>query len=92
MGISVKKVRIFILPPRHITIIALMTTNIHIFYFLTNVTSYKINDVKVYKFSSDVINIVNAMGGKAAGCSPVSGLGTKVIHRAQTHSIFVPVW
>ena len=80
------------LPPRQITITALMATNIHIFYSLAITRSYKIYDVKIYKFSSDVINIVNAMGRKTAGRAPVSGLGTKVIHHARTHSVSVPVW
>ena len=35
-----------------------------------------------YEFFSDVINIVNAMGWKTAGRSPVGGMGAKVIHHA----------
>lgn len=89
--ISVKKITT-VLPPRQTAITTLMATNIHVFYSLANMRSYKIYDVKIYKFSSDVINIVNAMGRKTAGRAPVSGLGTKVIHHARTHSVSVPVW
>ena len=91
-AVSVQIIIMIFLPPRQITITALMATGIHIFHSLTNIASQKFYDVEIYEFSSDVINIVNTMGWKAAGRSPVSGLGTKVIHHAQTHSVFVPVW
>ena len=71
-----------ILPPCGRTILAIMTTDIYVFYFLTTMCSQESHDVKIYEFSSDVINIVNTMGWKAAGRSPVSGLVTKVIHHA----------
>ena len=81
-----------VLPPGQTTVTTLMATDIHIFHFLTNMYSQKIYDVKIYEFSSDVINMVNTLGWKAAGRSLVSGLVTKVNHHAQTHSVFVPVW
>ena len=81
-AISVEKPTLTTLPPGKVAITASMTTDIHIFHSFTNSISKKIYDVKIYEFSSDVFNIVDAMGWKTAGRSPVGGLGAKVIHHA----------
>ena len=89
---NMEKIFYFILIPWCGTIAALMTTDIHIFYCLAITGSHKIYDVQIREFSSDVIAIVDTMCWKAAGRSPVGGLGTKIVHHAQTHSVCVPVW
>lgn len=70
-----------------------MPTDIYKFHWLTFAVSKECHDVKVVKLSPDLISVIkDLLAVEAAGCTPVRGAATDVLHSFQCLAEGVPVW
>lgn len=68
-----------------------VSPDVHEFDLLAYARPQEVNDVEIFKVTTDVICKINTVAWVAAGCSPVSGVGLEGPHSLQTQAVHIPV-